>query len=79
MHRPGREIRLVDTIGAGDAFTAGLLSALVRRDAHTPKQLRQCPPDLLAAALNHAILVSALTCERVGADPPTAAELESVH
>jgi fructokinase len=78
LHRPGRRIRLVDTIGAGDAFTAGLLSGLVQRDLHAPKQLRQCPPDLLAAALDDAILVSALTCERVGADPPTAAELESL-
>ena len=78
IHRPGRRIRLVDTIGAGDAFTAGLLSGLALRDVHAPKQLRQCPPDLLTAALDRAILVSALTCERVGADPPTAAELESL-
>jgi fructokinase len=77
VHRPGLEIRLVDTVGAGDAFTAGLLGALVRRDLYAPEQLRQCPPGPLAAALDDAILVSALTCERAGADPPTAAELET--
>ena len=67
----------MDTVGAGDAFTAGLLSALVRRDLCAPEQLRQCPPGLLAAVLDDAILVSALTCERAGADPPTAAELRT--
>lgn len=72
VHRPGREVRVADTIGAGDAFTAGLLGGLTRRGLHTPDVLRRCPPALLAAAADEAILVSALTCERVGADPPFA-------
>lgn len=70
--RPGRSIRLVDTIGAGDAFTAGLLGALVRRGLHTPRLLSQCPADSLAEAVDEAVLISALTCERIGADPPFA-------
>jgi fructokinase len=72
VHRPGREVRVVDTIGAGDAFTAGLLGGLTRRGLHTPERVRRCPPALLAEAVDEAILVSALTCERVGADPPFA-------
>ena len=70
VHRPGRRVAVVDTVGAGDAFTAGLLSALVRRGLHTPELVAQSSPAVLAAALDDAILVSALTCERVGADPP---------
>jgi fructokinase len=72
VHRPGREVDVVDTIGAGDAFTSGLLSGLTRRGLHTPQQVAQCPAALLAAAADEAILISALTCERVGADPPFA-------
>ncbi|HEU5429795.1 MAG TPA: carbohydrate kinase [Actinocrinis sp.] len=75
VHRPGRKIRLVDTIGAGDAFTSGLLGGLVRRGLHTPQLLSQCPAELLAETVDEAVLVSALTCERVGADPPFAAAL----
>lgn len=75
VHRPGRRIQLVDTIGAGDAFTSGLLGGLVRRGLHTPRQLSRCPADFLAEAVDEAVLISALTCERVGADPPFAAAL----
>ncbi len=74
-HRPGRQVRLVDTIGAGDAFTAGLLGGLANRGLHTPERLRQGPPGLVAEVVDEAILVSALTCERHGADPPFAAQL----
>ncbi len=70
--RPGRRIRLADTIGAGDAFTSGLLGGLVRREMYTPEQLSRCPADLLAETVDEAVLISALTCERVGADPPFA-------
>jgi fructokinase len=72
VHRPGREVRVADTIGAGDAFTAGLLSGLTRRGLHAPERVRRCPPALLAEAVDEAVLISALTCERVGADPPFA-------
>ncbi len=71
-HRPGRAVRLVDTIGAGDAFTSGLLGGLARRRVRTPDLLRACPPGRVAEAVDEAILVSALTCERSGADPPFA-------
>lgn len=70
--RPGREVALVDTVGAGDAFTSGFLDALVRRGLHTPELLRQAAPTALAHAADDAILVSSLTCERIGADPPSA-------
>ena len=70
--RPGRKVAVVDTVGAGDAFTAGLLGALLRRGLHTPRHLAAVESAVLAAAVDDAVLVSALTCERMGADPPTA-------
>jgi fructokinase len=73
IHRPGRAVRVADTVGAGDAFTAGLLGALARRGLHTPERLERSLNGLLPDVLDEAILISALTCERTGADPPTAA------
>ncbi|MEU6770653.1 carbohydrate kinase [Streptomyces sp. NPDC046759] len=72
LSRPGRKAALVDTVGAGDAFTAGLLGALLRHGLHTPQTLATADQDELATAVDDAILISALTCERLGADPPTA-------
>lgn len=69
---PGRQVQVADTIGAGDAFAAGLLGGLSRRGLLTPDDLLRWPSDLLEATLREAVLISALTCERVGADPPFA-------
>lgn len=62
-------VRLVDTIGAGDAFMAALIDGLLatphaRHDSHR-----------LAAILRRACIAAALCCEREGADPPTRGEL----
>ncbi|MGW7539838.1 carbohydrate kinase family protein [Streptomyces sp. NPDC054770] len=72
VSRPGRKAAVVDTVGAGDAFTSGLLGALLRRGLHTPETVATATAAVLAAAVDDAVLVSALTCERLGADPPTA-------
>jgi fructokinase len=73
-----RPVTVVDTVGAGDAFAAGLLAALARLDA-----LGSNPVDRLAAVtmqqwhgvLDFANTVAAVTCTRRGADPPTLAEV----
>jgi fructokinase len=80
LRRPGREVALVDTIGAGDAFTAGMLTGLVRRGMHVPARVAELSDAVLADVLDEAVLVSSITCERAGADPPrlrTAAEAGS--
>ena len=74
VHRPAREVTLADTVGAGDSFTAGLLGSLIRRNLHSPAHLARCPAQQLSAAVDDAILVAALTCQRAGNDPPTLAE-----
>jgi fructokinase len=70
LRRPGRRVTVVDTIGAGDAFTAGLLSGLIRRDLHTPDHVASMSDAALSDVVDDAVLVSSVTCERVGADPP---------
>jgi fructokinase len=77
LRRPGREVTVVDTIGAGDAFTSGLLTGIVRRRLHRNGRLEEIPDGALADIVDEAVLVSAITCERAGADPPRLDELLS--
>jgi fructokinase len=75
VHRPARPVRVVDTVGAGDAFTSGLLDALAERDALTADAVAGLDPEALAGVLDHAALIAGLTCARAGADPPRRSEL----
>lgn len=70
---PARPVTVVDTVGAGDAFMAGLINALVTAGFEPGADLD------IAAAVDEAILVAALTCARAGANPPTAAELAAAR
>lgn len=72
--RPARITTIVDTVGAGDAFCAGLLDALGRRGllgAAGAAALAQLTSADLAALADWAGLIAGLTCQRAGADPPT--------
>jgi fructokinase len=73
-----RPTEVIDTVGAGDAFTAGLLDSLVRRGLHAPPRFARAGPADLAAALTDAIAAATLNCQRAGHDPPTRAEVESL-
>jgi fructokinase len=66
-------VDVVDTIGAGDAFGAGLLAWLYDHD-RLSRDLRMDREEL-RAALEFACLVASITCTRAGADPPRRAEL----
>jgi fructokinase len=76
---PGQElavdvpvVKVVDTIGAGDAFGGAFLAwwssnKLSKSDLYRPEPVR--------GALQAAVEVAALTCTRVGAEPPWLAEV----
>lgn len=72
---PGESVQVVDTVGAGDAFTSGLLAWLDRHDAMSDAGLRALSSARIEAALLYARHVAAITCSRAGSDPPHAAEL----
>ncbi|HYO49796.1 MAG TPA: carbohydrate kinase [Chloroflexia bacterium] len=67
---PGFSVRVEDTVGAGDAFSAGLLAALAERGVTSRSGLEEMPGEALASALTFGAAVAALTCMRRGADPP---------
>lgn len=79
VRRPALDITVVDTVGAGDSFTAGLIGSLIGRGQQAPADLARCPADQLSGALDDAILVASLNCERRGNDPPTAADVAAAR
>lgn len=66
---------LVDTVGAGDAFQAALLSWLAQHDVLGPQALEALDAGKLEAALRFATRAAAIACSRRGADLPRRAEL----
>ncbi len=80
VQRPALRVDVVDTVGAGDAFTAGLLDGLHRRGLLGPAaapQLRALSTAVLTEVLDEAAVVAALTVARSGADPPTRAQVDA--
>jgi fructokinase len=73
---PAAPCRVVDTVGAGDAYMAGLLVALAERGALAGPALAALPDEGWLAAMRFASAAAALTCERAGADPPTRPQLD---
>lgn len=74
---PGRTVDVVDTVGAGDAFMAGLINALQR--TRLVAGGGRPSASQLEPVIDEAILVAALTVARAGANPPTAGELEAAR
>ncbi|NAZ87358.1 carbohydrate kinase family protein [Kineococcus indalonis] len=78
MRVPAPPTEVVDTVGAGDAFTSGLLHALAEHDLLGPagaRGLRALRLDALEDVLRTAVRAASITCSRAGANPPTRAEL----
>jgi len=73
---PGVRVEVADTVGAGDAFTAGLLASLGARDLLDRERLERLSPADATEVLTYASRVAAITCTRVGADPPWRREVE---
>jgi fructokinase len=77
---PTRAVQVVDTVGAGDSFMAGLLDALWGSGllgGERRTELRSIGVEALTAALEAASLSSALTVARAGADLPDRAALDA--
>jgi fructokinase len=71
-----RRVEVVDTVGAGDTFNAGLLAGLSDAGLLTRNALAAgLPEDGLRAALDLGVRAAAVTVSRAGANPPRRAEL----
>jgi pfkB family carbohydrate kinase len=69
-------VSVVDTVGAGDAFTAGAIAHLYERRLLSRDALRTLDAPALEELLQAACIVAADTCTRAGAEPPRRHQLE---
>ncbi|MDE2383448.1 MAG: carbohydrate kinase [Alphaproteobacteria bacterium] len=69
------KVKVADTVGAGDTFTAGLLHYFHSHGLLSKKALAAISDEDLKAAAFYAMKAAAVTVSRPGADPPWAKEM----
>lgn len=70
-----QRVTVIDTVGAGDTFNAGVLAALDAAGALTKAGVASLSDGALDAALSLGSRAAAVTVSRAGANPPWAQEL----
>ena len=74
---PARPVQVADTVGAGDAFSAGVLAKLSELDLLSKESVQNINSDSLQAVLDYGIQAAAITVSRAGANPPWKHELNN--
>jgi Sugar kinases, ribokinase family len=76
-----RKVQVQDTVGAGDTFCANTLvrlDALSALGANAFERLAKVSDQELSEIARVSGIAASMACEKIGAEPPTAAELEAL-
>ncbi|MPL84456.1 Fructokinase [bioreactor metagenome] len=73
---PAQQVAVVDTVGAGDTFNAGVLAALDRAGLLSKQAVAAADGAVLEACLRLGTAAAAVTVARAGANPPWKEDLE---
>jgi fructokinase len=71
------KVNVIDTVGAGDTFSAALLHKFEKLGLLSKGSLADINSDQLQTVLHFAVNAAALSCTKAGAVPPTLHEIES--
>jgi fructokinase len=74
---PSVNVKVADTVGAGDTFTAGFLASLQRAGKLTKPAISYLDENSLRNAVGYAARAAAITVSRAGANPPWVHELQN--
>jgi fructokinase len=72
---PSERVTVVDTVGAGDTFDAGVLASLKMQNLLTKQQVARLDESQIGKALALGAKAAAVTVSRAGANPPWAREI----
>jgi fructokinase len=75
--QPSVNVKVVDTVGAGDTFTAGFLASLQKAGKLNKAAVSYLDETSLRNAVTYAARAAAITVSRAGANPPWLHELQN--
>ena len=77
IKQPSVNVKVADTVGAGDTFTAGFLASLQRAGKLNNAAISYLDETSLRNAASYAARAAAITVSRAGANPPWVHELQN--